>query len=80
MGSFFFFFFVFLELYLWHIKVPRLRVKSELQLLAYTTATAKQDLSHVCHVHHSSQQWQILNPLSKARDQTHVLIDTSQVH
>ena len=34
------------------------------------TATATPDLSHVCDLHHSSQQSQILNPLSKARDQT----------
>ena len=26
--------------YLWHMEVPRLGVESELQLLAYTTATA----------------------------------------
>ena len=30
-------------------------------------------------LHHSSQQHQILKPLSKARDQTHVLIDTNHV-
>ena len=35
----------------------------------FDTATAKQDLSHVCNLHHSSWQCQILNPLSKARDQ-----------
>ena len=33
---------------LWHMEVPRLRAESELQLLAYTTATATWDLSHVC--------------------------------
>ena len=49
-------------------KFPRLGVESELQLLAYATATATQDLSHVCNLHHSSQQYQILNPLSEARD------------
>ena len=37
---FYLFFFVFLRLYLWHMEVPRLGVTSELQLLAYTTATA----------------------------------------
>ena len=36
------------------MEVPRLDVKSELQLLAYTTATATQELSHVCDLHHSS--------------------------
>ena len=30
------------------MEVPRLGVKSELQLLAYTTATAVQHLSHIC--------------------------------
>ena len=39
-----------------------------------------QDLSHVCDLHHSSRQRQILNPLSEARDQTRILMDTSQVH
>ena len=38
--SFFFFFFDFLGPYLWHMEVPRLGVKSDLQLPAYTTATA----------------------------------------
>ena len=50
------------------MEVPRLGVKSELQLPAYTTATAKQDLSRICYPHCSSQQRQILNPLSEARD------------
>ena len=58
----------------WHMEVPRLGVKLELQLPAYTTATATQDLSHVCDLHYSSEQHQILNPLSKARDQTLVVI------
>ena len=61
------------------MEVPRLGIESELQLPAYTTATATQYLSHVCDLHHSSQQCQILNPLSKARDQTRVLMDTSRV-
>ena len=61
------------------MEVPRLGVKSELQLSVYTTATATRDESHVCDLHHSSQQGQILNPLIKARDRTHVLMDTNQV-
>ena len=40
---FFFFFFFFLGLHLWHTEVPRLGVKSELQLPAYVTATAMPD-------------------------------------
>ena len=61
------------------MKVSKLRVELELQLLAYT-ATATTDLSQVCHLHHSSQQSQIPNPLSEARAQTRILMDTSQIH
>ena len=53
--------------------------ESELQLPAYTIAETTWDLSHVCTLHHSSQQCQIFNPLSKPRDGTHILMDTSQV-
>ena len=60
--------------------VPRLRVQSELQLLASTTATATWDLSRVCDLPHSSGQHQILNPLSEDRNQTYILIGTSQIH
>ena len=35
---------------------------------AYATATATPDLSCICDLHHSSQQRQILNALSEARD------------
>jgi len=66
--------------HLQHMEVPRLGVKSMLQLPAYTTATATQDPSHVCSLHHSSQQHQILNPLIKARDRTCALMDNSQIH
>ena len=54
------------------MEIPRLVVESELQLLAYATATAAQDPRPVCDLHHSSR-W-ILNPLSRARDQTHNLM------
>ena len=64
----------------WHMEVPRLGIKSELQLLAYATATAMQDPSHVSDLYHSSQQHQIPNPLSEARVRTHILMDTSQIH
>ena len=49
------FFFCFLGPHPWHIEVPRLRVQSELQLLAYTTATAMRDPSHIHNLHHSSR-------------------------
>ena len=71
--------FVFLGLYLRHMEVPRLGVKLDLQLPVYTTATATRDLSHICDLHHSSQQHWIPNPLSEARDWTCVLMDTSQI-
>jgi len=41
--SFFLFLFVFLGLHPWHMEVPRLGVKLELQLLACTTPTAMPD-------------------------------------
>ena len=63
-----------------HVKVPRLEVKPELQLSACTTATATQDLSHICDLHHNSQQRRILNPLIKARDQTLHLMVPSWIH
>ena len=43
------------------------------------TATATPGLSCTCDLHHSSWPHQILNPLSKARDGTHFLMDTSWV-
>ena len=46
----------------------QIRVESELQLSAYTTATATQDPSHVCKLHHSTWQCWNLNPMSEARD------------
>ena len=48
------------------MEVPRLGVQSELQLPAYSTATAMSDLSHIYDLHRSSWQCQILNPLSEA--------------
>ena len=62
------------------MEVCKLRVKSELSLLAYTIATAMWDPSHICDLHLRSQQHRILNPLSEARDQTLILMDTSQAH
>ena len=52
-----------------HMEVPKLGVELELQLLTYTTATAMPDPSQLCNLCCSLQQHQVLNPLSKARDQ-----------
>ena len=70
----FFFFFAILGLHPQHMEVPRLGVKSELQLLAYTI-----DPSRICDLHHSSRQHQIFNPLSEARDRTRILMDPCRV-
>ena len=71
--TFIYFVCLFLGPHPWHMEVPRLRVDSELQLPASTTATATRDLSHLCDLHHSSGQRQIHNPVSEARDQTCIL-------
>ena len=76
---FFVLFFCFLGLHPRHMEVARLGVEYELQLLAYTTATATWDPSQVCNLHYRSQPNGTLNPLSKARDRTCILTDTSQV-
>ena len=69
----------FLGLRLWHMEILRLGVELELQLLAYIIATAMPDLRLLYNLYHSSWQCWILSPLSKARDQTCILMDTSQV-
>ena len=58
------------------MEVPGLRVKSELQLLAYATAIAMPDASLIFELHCSFRQHLILNQLSEARDQTHIPMDT----
>ena len=62
------------------MEVSGLGVQLELEPPAYITATAMSDLSHICDLHHSSQEHQILNPLNKARDQIHYLMVLSQIH
>ena len=61
------------------MEVPRLWVQSELLPPTYARATAVPDLSHVCYLHHSSQQRWIHNPLSKATDRICTLMDVSQI-
>ena len=62
-----------------HMEVPGLGVRSELQLLAYTTAAATPNPSRICSLHHSSRQCQILNTLREARDRTCNLMVPSQI-
>ena len=57
------------------MEVPGLEVEWDLQLLAYTTATATSDPSCICDLR---QCW-IVKPLSETRDETHILMDTSWV-
>ena len=71
--------FFFLGPHLWHMEVPGLWVKLELQLPAYAIATAMWDPSCLCNLYQSSQQCWILNPLSETRDRTCILMNTSWV-
>ena len=79
MGSRYFpdiFFFFSLGQQVGHMDVPGLGAESELQLPAYVTPIAMQDPSCIFDLHHSSQQHHILNPLSRAKDWTHVFMDS----
>jgi len=77
---FFFFFFCFLGPCPRHTEVPKLAVESELQMPAYTTATAMPDPSCICNLCRSLWQGPTLNPLSKPRGQIHIVMDISWVH
>ena len=61
-------FFFFFKGYTCDMEIPKLVVKLELWLPAYTIATATLNLSHICDLQHSLQQRWICNPLSEARD------------
>ena len=56
------------------MEVPRLRVAWELQLPAYTTATATAMWVTYATAHSNAG---FLNALNEARDRTHILMDTS---
>ena len=73
-----FFSFSFLGPNPWHMEIPRLGVKSEPQLLVYSSATATPGLSHILDLPHSSWQFPIPDPLNEARDQ--IFRDTSWIH
>ena len=60
--------------------VPRLGVQLEIKLPTYATATATQDLSRICDLHHRSRQRRILNPRSEAKDRTCNLMVISWIH
>ena len=66
----------------WHMKIPRLGVKLALQLLDLPNSHSQSKAGpkpHLPPTPHSSGQCQILNPLSEARNWTHILMDPSWV-
>ena len=73
------FFFFFLRPHLWHMEFPRLGVESELQLpsLHHSHSNAGSEL----HLRPTPQLTAMPDPSppSEVRDQTHILMDTSQV-
>ena len=73
-------FFFFLGPHPRHMEVPRQEFELELQRLAYITATATWDPSHICTLHHSSRQCQIPDPMIEARDQTHIFTVMRWIH
>ena len=68
----------FLWLHLQHRQVPRLGFDSELRLQAIPQLQQHQ-IQAKSATYHSLQQCQVLNPLSEDRDQTCILMVTSQV-
>ena len=74
-----YFFFCFLEPHPRYMEILSPGLELELHLAACATATAMQDLSHVCDLYHSSQHCRIPDPLSEARDRTCILLDTSWI-
>ena len=59
---------------------PQARGRKGAAAVAYATATAMPDLSHIFNLCFGLQQHWILNPLREVRDQTHILTDAGQVH
>ena len=78
-----YFFLSFLRVHLQRMEVPRLGIQLAMWLQAYATATG--DPSRVCdlhprNLHHSSQQRQILNPLSsETSNRKCILMESSQI-
>ena len=69
-------FFFFLGLHLWHMKFPGYGLNWS--CTCQPTHSHSNAGSELC-LHRSLQQHQILNPLSEARDQACILMDTSRV-
>ena len=61
------------------MEIPGVGVQSELQWLAYITAMATWDVSRICDLHPAHSNTGSFNPLSEARDRTHILMDTGWV-
>ena len=61
------------------MEFSRLGVKSELRLPAKAIAAVTRDPSRICDPCHNLRQCRILNPLSKARDRTCILMHVSWV-
>ena len=61
--------------YLWHIDIPRLGVKSELQLEPMPQPW--QHWIQAVSAAYTAVYGKILNPLNQARDQTPILIETT---
>ena len=74
-----FFFFFFLAFSTEPTAYGRSQARGGMRAAARATATATPGPSLVCDLHHSSLHCWILNPLSEARDQTSILMDTSRV-
>ena len=64
----------------WHMGVLRLGSNRSCNCQLIPQAQQCRVLATSANLHCSSEQHQILNPLSKARDWTHILMDTSWVH
>ena len=70
---------IFFSSFLWlhprHMEIPRLGNQIR-AAVSYATAIATPDPNYTSDLHCSFQQHQILKPLSEARDQTHILMET----
>ena len=69
-----FFFSLLFRVVQWHMEVPTATAASLCHSCGNTGSEP------VCELHHSSWQHRIPDLLSEARDQTHILMDISQVH